>query len=151
MSISTVVSRGYGSFGKVNFVPTRGYTPGAARTTVIDTHDAYIRRQKDHERREKSLQAQRQEKLANAVLLRQQIEEARSLPVVVHEQISELPVAKQPAIGPVINEVLPTFEYQLQLINEEIKLLEQQLQIQSLRRAKQREDDDITAILMLIW
>ena len=30
MSVATVVSRGYGSFGSVNFVPTFGYTIGAA-------------------------------------------------------------------------------------------------------------------------
>lgn len=27
MSIATVVSRGFGSFGSVNLVPTRGYSP----------------------------------------------------------------------------------------------------------------------------
>lgn len=29
MSIATVVTRGFGSFGSVNLVPTFGYTPGA--------------------------------------------------------------------------------------------------------------------------
>ncbi len=67
MSIATVVLRGYGSFGDINFVPTRGYGAGGA-VIVTDEPSAVIRRrwhgyllwdgQEEWEREREALQAQ---------------------------------------------------------------------------------------------
>jgi len=54
MSISTVITFGYGSFGGVGFIPTLGYTAGAAAATTIDTHDGFDGEKKHHERKRKA-------------------------------------------------------------------------------------------------
>jgi len=39
MSIATVVTRGYGSFGTVNFIPTLGYSISTAEKWTTQTPD----------------------------------------------------------------------------------------------------------------
>jgi hypothetical protein len=39
LSVSTVITLGYGTFGSVNFLPTIGYSSSGHKVVVIDTHD----------------------------------------------------------------------------------------------------------------
>jgi hypothetical protein len=56
LSVSTVITLGYGSFGSVNFLPTIGYSSSGQKIVVIDTHDgegerSRKKREKDESRR----------------------------------------------------------------------------------------------------
>ena len=42
MAIRTIVTRGYGSFGTIGEVVTRGYTPGEAIEEVDAIHSLWI-------------------------------------------------------------------------------------------------------------
>ena len=66
MSVATIITLGYGSFGGPSFVVTLGYGDLVPATSTVDTHDGFdvtdldIRKRREREERDKYLKSERE-------------------------------------------------------------------------------------------
>ena len=152
MSISSVVTRGYGSFSNVNFIPTRGYKSGASAPVTIDTHDGFTR--EDYEKhlerlrkREKALQLARDQKLAQRDMLRDQVRgiEPEQDKITSFEALAEIkPVVAAKFELEQVDNSLVELQHELATIYDE--LIQYGIYVDKMRRMRQEEE----TILLLI-
>jgi len=158
MSISGIITRGYGLCGNINLIITRGYLSGTSPVPNIDTHDGGIRKKLHHQisdekTKNKILLAREQQKLADRELLRKQLHKARygdgvEINEVVDNINKKLPSTTKSYANP--NNIISTLKIALDVIDKEILLLQHQMAIDVEKMRRAREDDDVYAILLTI-
>lgn len=137
MSIASITTFGFSA--TVNYAVTLGYDQGAPATGKIGGDDAW---RKHHKRHQQILRQREDEKLAQARDLRRIINAARN---------PELIDAVSPAEEKIIQSTpVPDLTAQLELLENELRLLAVQLQLDALEAKKWRDDDDMAAILLTL-
>lgn len=122
----------------VSFIPPRGYSSGSSIARV-GGDDAW---RKHHKRHQQILRKREEEKLEQARDLRRLINAARN---------QELIDAVSPAEEKIIQSTpVPDLAAQLELLENELRLLAVQLQLDAIEAKKWRDDDDIAAILLTL-
>ena len=151
MSIATVITEGFGSFGSISAIILDGYTAGVA-TTTVDTHDLPFTKDELKKLRaaEKRLAKRHEEKRLEALKLRQQIDEARGIYAPPDE-----PLADEPTLGEIKNEVtgtlyvdkMPELLAQLAQVSHQIEKIKSEHQAILKQYRRQKDERDMKVIL----
>lgn len=143
MSIATIVSFGFGSYGSINSAVILGYSNATAPKTVIDTHDLVKKWKKYYKEQKNALALKEAEKLEYARTLRDQL---RGI-----EEDKETIIADSPDIVPFKPDFIFNNHEEMRL---ELHLLENELQILNIEMDKNakllRQEEDIEVILLTI-
>lgn len=146
MSISAIITRGYGSFATVNFIPVRGYLATTPAAATPDTHDLPFRYdeikkyRKSLLARQKALQKIEEAKRHELQKLRKTIVEAIYPEEIAEKEQISLPESKLPEILARSPSYL-NIEHELNEILRQLSVLKRQLQ----------DEDDIHAILLATY
>lgn len=150
MSISTVITDGYGSFAGVNFIPTFGYISGAANVVIRDTHDGAPKKfqlpiyvKKGHKK----------QNFGNLIQIYKEAKEIIPDDVELLEAISPYIDDPSPSIPPVENinlEALLKNEQSTRQFIIAIENIEKRLKILAIQAAKDAEDDELLMVCAMI-
>jgi DNA repair exonuclease SbcCD ATPase subunit len=153
MSISTVVTRGYGSFGTIAAVVTRGFFPDAVVVQAVSrgdygaTEEEYQAQLRRNRKRLKQLQKRKEE---DKKRLRKLIREAVYGPEIAEEAQELLEAIPAAVIAPhqtaASSANVERLEVEIEAVHSRIAELETKLEA---HRAEQDEEDDIEALLLL--
>lgn len=150
MSISTVVTRGYGSFGTISEVVTRGYSTSQAVTSRGDygaTEEEYQEQLRRNRKRLEKLQKRKEEDKAR---LRELIRAAAHGPEIAEEAKELLEAIPAAVIAPhqtaASSANVARLEMEIASVHSRIAELETKIEA---HRAEQDEEDDIEALLLL--
>lgn len=157
MTIATVITRGYGSFGSIGAVILRGYFNGSAPpppVVTVDTHDLPRHLTKEYlwglKKRQKALEAKQEEKRYEAEKLRRQIDEARGIyapedePLTVEPQLKEI---ANEVTGTIYVDKMPQLLAELSAVSQQIMTMEMERQT-LIREARRRKDEHEIQIIL---
>lgn len=145
MTIASITTFGFGAYSTINLAVTLGYGSGAVPVVAVDTHDYPDHWRKKLKRQQQAVAAREKEKRAQATDLRRLIEQAANPPV----PFQNLPRHEKKALK-AQQAHIPDWQGQLELIENEIRLLVAEIQLQAMVANKRREEDDIQAILLAL-
>lgn len=138
MSISAILTRGYGTWGSVNLVVTRGYGAGAAPIiTKTGGDDAPPKHEIENykkclKRQEEMFAKQQEEKLSKIKQLREQIKEAFHPTPQVVSIVEEIPFEDIPEIPKAIKSEPQLRALIYELERELLAIAEEQIRIKRL-------------------
>lgn len=144
MTISAIITRGYGTFAGRKYVPTRGYVSGNAPIVVLDTHDGFVKRKASLKKRYDALEKREFEKLSQLKSLRDDLRRVEKKAEKANVAVDPKVIADKQII---LADKTKEIQLQIDLIASDILRLSRERGIEARRL---REEDDIQALLLLL-